>query len=188
MKCINKKGFSLVEMAVVLVILGLVIGTTAPLMKALTRKSNISAGKKTVNQAVDEVVGYMMMNDGRIPVGSAFQTEITTNEDPWKKALIYTPGKNYAQKEDICTSSTNELAFSIVSTGADYSAQFEWSNANTQALIDANKTAAEAMPRYDDIVVTMSTGVLLGRVCSSILEQRSPSSSTDEDTEETGSP
>ena len=80
----DKKGFTLVEIAIVLVILGLIIGTLAPLMMSMIKRDKLKSGRQTVQRARDEIIGYAMINGGRLPALS----NLAHRQDPWGNQLF----------------------------------------------------------------------------------------------------
>jgi prepilin-type N-terminal cleavage/methylation domain-containing protein len=99
MKYINKKeGFTLIELSIVLVILGLIIGTIAPLFVAMSKKNKLSDGQQIVRIARDEVKGEIV----RSRVLPTDMSNIGHTIDPWQNSLIYIPAPNMAG-QDICT-------------------------------------------------------------------------------------
>jgi len=54
----RQKGLTLVEVAIVLVILGLLIGLGASLIGPLTKRAKITETRDIVNAAVESVIGF----------------------------------------------------------------------------------------------------------------------------------
>ena len=98
MKLPNKHGFTLIELSIVLVILGLIIGTLAPLFVTLTKKSKLTDGRQLVATARDELKGEII----RTRILPTNLTNIGHTIDPWQNPLVYIPAPNLAG-QDICT-------------------------------------------------------------------------------------
>lgn len=98
MKLTNKLGFTLIELSIVLVILGLIIGTLAPLFVTLTKKSKMTDGKELVATARDEIKGEILRTH-TLPNSLA---DIGHTIDPWQNPLIYIPAANLAG-QDLCS-------------------------------------------------------------------------------------
>ncbi len=97
MKSQNNRGFTLIELSIVLVILGLILGTIAPLFTTLTKKSKLSDGKQVVTTARNEIKGDLI----RTRVLPANLSNVGHTMDPWQNNLVYLPAPNMAGK-DIC--------------------------------------------------------------------------------------
>ena len=98
MKLPNKLGFTLIELSIVLVILGLIIGTLAPLFVTLTKKSKMTDGRELVATARDEVKGEII----RTRILPTNLSNIGHTTDPWQNPLVYIPAPQLAG-QDLCT-------------------------------------------------------------------------------------
>lgn len=138
----NNKGFTLIEMAIVIVIMGLIIGTVVPLLVTQIQHGKLKQGREVVETAKDEIIGYAI-NKGCLPENIG---KIGHSEDPWGKELFYRTGKNGSDKplgcngsntDIICNSANTELsmalsggqtkddiAFIVASGGPNYNKQF----------------------------------------------------------------
>lgn len=141
MKSINKNGFTLIELSIVLVILGLIVGTVAPLIMSMTKKNKLSSGRQTVITARDELKGDFVQN--RILATNL--DNIGHTIDPWRNDLIYLPAPHLAG-QDLCTwlaggtdqtglsvcldgdctnNKKENIAFVIASIGSNFNRQLE---------------------------------------------------------------
>ena len=141
MKSTNKNGFTLIELSIVLVILGLIVGTVTPLIISMTKKNKLSSGRQTVITARDELKGDFVQNR----ILAANLNTIGHSVDPWKNDLIYIPAPHLAG-QDLCTwlaggtdqtglsvcldgdCSTNKkenIAFVVSSRGSNFNRQLE---------------------------------------------------------------
>lgn len=141
MKPANRQGFTLIELSIVLVILGLIVGTVAPLIISITKKNKLTGGRQVVETARDELKGDFVQN--RVLAGNL--NTIGHSIDPWKNDLVYIPAPNLAG-QDLCTwlaggtdqtglavclngDCTNEkkenVAFVIASIGHNFNRQME---------------------------------------------------------------
>ncbi len=99
MRPTEKKGFTLIEMAIVLVILGLVMSTVVPLITALVKNRRAHADRKAVTRAVEEIKGFLQLNR-RLPTRQEFKNTFANNRDSHDKTLYYFADADLA--DDIC--------------------------------------------------------------------------------------
>lgn len=115
MKSTDKNGFTLIELSIVLVILGLIVGSVAPLIMSITKKNKLSSGRETVITARDEIKGYFVQNR----ILPANLNNIGHTIDPWKNDLIYLRAPHLAS-QDLCTwlaAGTNQTGLSVCLDG-----------------------------------------------------------------------
>ncbi len=99
---IGKNGFTLIEMSIVLVIIGLVIGTIAPLLISQIRQEKIREVREVVRTSRDEVVGFARINQ-RLPTRSEFSSQIGHVIDPWHEELFYLPALDTTRSDpELC--------------------------------------------------------------------------------------
>jgi len=183
----------LVEIAVVLVIVGLIIGTLAPLMMSMIKKDKLKSGRETVERARDEIVGYAMINSGRLPTLSNLAHRI----DPWGENLFLITAPSLSSGTSVC--SVNSTSMSIIlysaagggncltgntitnaacivgSKGPDYNRQIStittagWVGildyACTGDLFPADNSVVGSNRPFDDIYEYLSLEELKARVC-----------------------
>lgn len=137
----ERKGFTLIELSIVLVILGLIVATVAPLFVSLSKNNKLSDGRRVVATARDEIKGEILRTR-QVP---ADLTNIGHSVDPWQNELIYIPAPNLAG-QDICSwlgggtgqtglavcldgdcagSKKSNIAFIVASIGANFNRQLE---------------------------------------------------------------
>ncbi len=63
----NQKGFTLIEIAIVLVIMGLLLGLGIPMMRTLIQSNKLTEDRLAVKEAKDALIGYAMAR-GHFPV------------------------------------------------------------------------------------------------------------------------
>jgi prepilin-type N-terminal cleavage/methylation domain-containing protein len=137
----RKKGFTLIEIAIVLIIIGLLLGLGAGLIGILTKRAKLIDTREMVNAAVESVIGYTITN-GTLPDNATFPIIIRSSNDAWGKPLAYiydktlkdshicnANGTNITVKvcPDVSCSSpvstTNNVAFIVLSGGPNYNIQ-----------------------------------------------------------------
>lgn len=179
----EKKGFTLVELAIVMVIVGLLLGLGAGMVGPLTKRVKLNESREIVSAAVDSVMGYASINS-RVPDLSLFQTTVRTQNDSWGRPLVYVFDNNLATSicnrtstnitaricnDAACTtfSTINNVAFLVASAGDNANNQTYGSQAiavatpiNTYIVgIAVDNYAGDftrATDEYDDIVKWMT--------------------------------
>lgn len=91
----NRKGFTIVELAIVLVLVGILITLGVKMIGPLTERTKISDTKGTIDAAVEAVVGYAATNR-RLPGTTEFTGAIKKPNDAWGNALYYIVDGNLA--------------------------------------------------------------------------------------------
>lgn len=152
-KPLNQKGFTLIELAMVLVVIGIVISLGVSLIGPLTKRVKYTESKEIVNAAVESVIGYAITN-GKLPDNTKFPTIVRAPNDAWTKPLSYiydktlkdgnicnTTGTNITVKvcpDNSCStpiSTTNNVAFIVVSGGGNYNNQTSGSQEITSSTL-----------------------------------------------------
>ncbi len=96
----NNKGFTLIEIAVVLVILGLLIGLGAALLGPLIKQNKYKETKSVVRQAREAVLGYVVKN-GYLP--ATLEDAGARALDAWGNTLLYFKAVEFdSAGEDAC--------------------------------------------------------------------------------------
>ena len=131
---------TLVEIAIVLVIIGIVIGLGTALVGPLTKRAKINDTKEIVNADVESVISFAASNR-RLPTVAQFPNNVRNPNDAWGKPLYYIVDGNLAPaipvagmdyicgrrttnyticRDALCTATTNiqNVAF-IVASGAE---------------------------------------------------------------------
>lgn len=141
MKSINRQGFTLIELSIVLVILGLIVGTVAPLIISMTKKNKLSSGRQLVTTARDEIKGDFIRNRTL----ATNLNNIGHSIDPWQNRLVYIPAPDLAGIDlcrwlaegtgqtglsvcldgDCTTNKKENIAFVVASIGHNFNRQLE---------------------------------------------------------------
>ena len=114
----GKKGFTLVELAIVMVIVGLIIGIGAGMVGPLTKKVKRDETKETINANMESVISYATSSK-RLPVwrdandavtaSNEFHYLLRNRNDAWGNPLFYTyDGALF--NNDICGKKTTALS------------------------------------------------------------------------------
>lgn len=107
----DARGFTLVEMAIILMILGVLISMGAGMMGVLTKRLKLNETRDVVKNASESIAGYGATT-GHIPATADFASVVTLQEDSWGKALYYIPALSLTT-DDICGRKTTGLALSV---------------------------------------------------------------------------
>ena len=86
----NTKGFTLIEMAIIMVVLGFLVSIGVSMIGPLTTRMKTTDAKEGINAAVDGVIGYGTTNL-RLPDLSAtqFRSIVRAQNDPWGTQIQY---------------------------------------------------------------------------------------------------
>jgi type II secretory pathway pseudopilin PulG len=133
-------------MAIVLVVMGLIVGTIVPLLVTQSKTARLKEARDILRTARDEIIGYAYQY-GCLPNSTDL---ISTRKDPWGKEVFYRAAYNGTGKSLICTSppinrcnevivnssnttltiggneNYNNVAFVVASGGPNHNKQFDW--------------------------------------------------------------
>lgn len=161
----DSKGMTLVEIAIVLVLVGVIIGIGAGMVGPLTKRIKISETKETVNAAIESLVGFVTTNR-RLPceindnngfcstVGDEFTSAIRTTNDVFGRPLQYVYDNSLTTAGNVCGKKTTLLtvrmcgnagctvftdsqnvAFMVLSGGVNYNNQTRGTQGITAATV-----------------------------------------------------
>ena len=169
----KKPAFTLIELSIVLVIIGLLIGGSFKILKVMRERAQITRAQDDVQVAKAAVIGNTILNDNRLPPGNYFQTNLSpvkNNQHP----LFYTDdialeGTNICSfqtttlKVKTPTKTIDNVAFVVASEAANHNMQTAKINNqvktyNYATKVDDNTSPVNIVENYDDIVdwVTLS--------------------------------
>lgn len=172
-------GFTLVELAIVLVIVGMLVALGAGMMGPLVKSAKYTESKDTVNSAVAGVIGFGTTGN-RLPDATEFASVVRSPKDSWGNTLSYladpnlttlnaggicgrkTTGLTVAMCPDAAcltpTSTITDVTFAVISGGDNFNIQTNNAGGTIRVYttginpVDnyaADMTRPEA---YDDIV------------------------------------
>lgn len=147
----SNKGFTLIEIAIVLVIMGLLAGLGAKLIGPLTKRAKILDTRDRVDAAIHSLTSYGAANN-MLPATGSFTSTVKDPNDAWTKTLYYVTDNNLTSTTygGICgrkttrltlkncpdtacaspTSTISNVALIVLSGGGNYNNQ----TAGTQAI------------------------------------------------------
>jgi prepilin-type N-terminal cleavage/methylation domain-containing protein len=159
---IPQNGFTLVELAIVLVILGLLVGIGAQMIGPLTKRMKLNETRQIVNSARESLLGYAVVNGylpsdtDSNPLGKAG----AQSKDAWGRELVYfaddavegagveicdvteTNFKIYICDDSGCTDyeELENIAFIVFSTGEDFNGEGTTTSASGSGSICSSYT------------------------------------------------
>lgn len=174
-KNISRQGFTLVEMAIVLVIVGLLVGLGSSMIGPLTNMAKLRETREIIDSDMTSVIGWAASNN-RLPDVAAFQASTKRTTDSWTRPLIYLYDNNLntpATKDTICgrrstqislqtmdpAATINNVAFVIISQGEDPStaAPGLFTTLDGAAVTTATSASLTTPPNPRAIVVPAGT-------------------------------
>ncbi len=103
----NQSGFTIIEMAMVMVLIGLIVGFGASLIGPLSIRAKRIESTETVAAGFEAIVGHAAANRGVLPVGTAFPGIIKKRNDAWSRPIQYVYDAALADGDpttgDLCT-------------------------------------------------------------------------------------
>lgn len=150
----NSSGFSILGVAMLLVIIGVFIGMGAGLVGTMTKRAKIIETKKLTDAAVEALTSYGSSGN-TLPATGSFSTAVKNPKDAWTRSFYYILDTNLTDTDvggicgrkttnltvNICpdsgcsspTSIISDVAFIVLSGGENYNNQ----TAGTQAVSSA---------------------------------------------------
>lgn len=103
----SNRGFSIVEMAVVVVVFGILIAIGIKMLGPLTDRIKNNSTNRILDEAVAGIIGFAQTS-ARLPTVDEFKTVVKGNKDIWGKPLVYIPDSGLITEGSICSAgSTN---------------------------------------------------------------------------------
>jgi len=178
-----QKGFTLVEIAIVMVIIGILVSGGAAMVAPLTKLAKYRQSKDIVASAMISVTGFAALR-GSLPTQAAFPSNVRKFNDGWDRPLQYLPdsgltagnlcGRGRAGlsvnicPDAACAGPTTiaDVAFIIASGGGNFNMQTASVAGAVKvypvglAGIDDYAADMDRADEYDDIVDWMTLGEL----------------------------
>ncbi len=107
----DTRGFTLIEMAIILMILGILVTMGAGMMGALTKRLKLNETREAVKNASESIAGYGATT-GSIPASTRFTSVVTVAADSWSNPLYYIPATSLTT-DGICARKTTALSLSL---------------------------------------------------------------------------
>jgi hypothetical protein len=115
------KGFTLVEMAIIMVLVGILVGVGASMIGPLTKRAKLNETREIVSGAVEAVVGFAAPRNRlpdltASPSATSFWTNVRTQNDAWARQLVYVFDNNLATS--ICTRTATNITVRVCADAA----------------------------------------------------------------------
>ncbi|WP_168719337.1 type II secretion system protein [Thermosulfurimonas marina] len=177
------QGFTLIELAITLVIIGILLGMGAGLVGLLIKRSRYNENLERLRSNVEALIGYALTHNGRLPSSANCSQALKYIKDVWGKDFVCviapelsSTGTCARQKTSLQVIDYNEgnqtksdLAFVIFSGGPNYNLQTA-SNSPIRiytpdtASVDDNPSDLNRPESYDDMVQYVSLNELKAKL------------------------
>ena len=185
----QRKAFTIIELAMVLIIVGLLIGGGASLFSVTMERQRVTQTKQDMEANIESVIGYAATY-GYLPNQDNFDKTARAKKDKWQRKFYYIPAPNLVDLDyDICYVNESDLnitdkddnvkvedvAFVIISSGPNYNMQTAMEDNEVkihdqnETNIDDNSTDAGGYEKmdYDDIAKWVTFNELRSKIgCS----------------------
>jgi prepilin-type N-terminal cleavage/methylation domain-containing protein len=171
-----KKAFTLIELALVLIIIGVLLGGGFSLFALLTKREKVKEAESIVKENTLIIKNYATINK-KLPNSSEFKSLVKTSEDIWGKPLLYKYATNLTDDNSVCYENTtpitvkickdsgcneveetiSNVAFLILSCGENLNCQTGLGTNTIRVYIpgisvDNNSSDVNRKEAYDDII------------------------------------
>ena len=181
-----KKAFTLIELAIVLTIVGLVVGGGFKLLKMQRYKEEIKIAKEDIIVAKNAIIGNTIINGNTLPDSDYFKKNLSPAQGT-KGDLLYIFEPTLTT-EDICTFTKTDLkvinpenntienvAFVVVSESVNRNMQTAYNETNSSVKlyspsekVDDNTSPINLKEEYDDVALWITLSELQKEIdCSS---------------------
>jgi len=170
----DRRAFTLIELAIVLTIIGLMVGGSFKAMQMMNERSRVSEAKEQVLGAKNAVIGFAIEFPS-LPTVNNFDANLSPLQGNQVNLMVYVPANNLLT-DDICAFTTTDLnvtvnnvdgtprppisnvAFVIAHGSANRNLQTALTgntvvvHSPTEQTVDDNITFVNRLEQYDDIV------------------------------------
>ena len=113
----NRKAFTLIELAIVLMVIGLLIGGSLNVMKSMRERNKITEAKEYVTVAKDSILGYAM-EWVDLPTSTEFTNNLSPSKGTDEGNIFYFSDPQLSNEVDICHFTSTNLDVTIFDSGA----------------------------------------------------------------------
>lgn len=167
----KRSGFTLVEMAMVLIIMGIIVGSSSKIFTSLSKNAKLQESKELLKQISLDIEGFAKVFN-RLPKSKELMDFRMQTKDSWGKDIFYIPAKELT--DDLCSASKSSLehtqkekkiknlAFILLSSGANRNLQTSIIEAQSSKVktarrsekIDFDTKIINRVEPYDDLYLT----------------------------------
>lgn len=133
----DSKGFSLIELALVLAIVGLLVGSIVPILTALQQQRSNQETRKTLAVAMEALLGFAAAN-GRLPCPAT--TDTTGNESPEGGGICTNP-EGFLPAVTLGVAPVDGQGYALDAWGARLRYAVADSTTTNRTCVDAGRTA-----------------------------------------------
>jgi prepilin-type N-terminal cleavage/methylation domain-containing protein len=123
-KSTDRSGFTLIELAIVLVIVGLLVGVGSGMVSVLSQAIKVRQTRDSLDENVQAIASWASANNS-IPTTATFDTVAKSKYDSWGRAFIYLYDTNLntapITKDTICGRRTTNITVTDSNTSATIS-------------------------------------------------------------------
>ncbi|MBX6422378.1 type II secretion system GspH family protein [Thermosulfurimonas sp. F29] len=184
----RNRGFTLIELAIVLVLVGVLAGIGAGILGLLIKRIHYNQNRERLEANVEALIGYALTHHGRLPSSDQCKSYLRNRKDAWGKDFVCviaselvtygacalrTTSLNATDESDNATH--ENLAFVLISGGPNLNIQTNNSTIKIYLPGDSVDDYPGDINRpepYDDMVRYVSLNELQGKLSCEHSEQR----------------
>lgn len=159
----SSKGFTFIEMAMVLVVIGIIISMGVALVGPITKKIKRTDSKEIVNVANESVLGFVIKNK-RLPTTEEFSSYFK-DRDAWGNTLFYYADSN-STSGNICHSTSSGFQVNdegTLKSNVAYILLSKGDNGTNDTGTSPAFTILEQSDTYDDLPIYGSKWYLINK-------------------------
>lgn len=168
-----RSAFTLVEMAMVLIIMGIIVGSSTKIFASMSKNAKRQETRELLKQMRLDIEGFSQVFK-RLPTKEEFLNFRVESKDAWGKDILYVVTKKLTHslckrtktslKQQQNDKSIENLAFFLVSSGANRNMQSSVEitekttvkTASQSDRVDFNKETINRVEPYDDLYITQT--------------------------------
>lgn len=146
-----KKGFSLIEMTFVIIIIGILLGLTVGTLPIILEQYNTVNTDKKLKEIKSAIVGFTAKN-GYLPNNTEFNSLVSNINDGWNSTINFSPSSRLIN-DDVCFRGSTEKNITIGSNTTDdiaFTIQSKGKNMNSQLDISLDDLTIPALGSFVD--------------------------------------